>query len=53
MKRLSDQMPVKSKVQAGKIAILYKQGKLTKAERDRMLKGVKVSRLPKKVKKEK
>ena len=43
-------MPAKSQAQARKMVMLYKQGKITKAELDRFVKGVKVSNLPKRVK---
>ena len=46
-------MPAKSKRQFGKIAILYKQGKITEKQRDDFLKGVKYKRLPTRVKKRK
>jgi len=42
-------MPAKSQAQAGKMAILYEQGKITKGQRDEFLKGVKVSSLPQRV----
>lgn len=46
-------MPAKSKAQAGKLAVLYKQGKVSKQTLDEYLKGVKVSKLPKHAKKTK
>lgn len=42
-------MPAKSQAQARKMAILYQQGKISKATLDEYLKGVKVSKLPKRV----
>jgi hypothetical protein len=46
-------MPAVSQAQARKIQLLYEQGKITKAERDRFLKGVKISQLPKRKRKKK
>lgn len=46
-------MPAKSKAQAGKMALLYKQGKISRATLRDFLKGVKVSKLPKRSAKKK
>lgn len=46
-------MPAKSQAQARKMAILYQQGKISKATLDEYLKGVKVSKLRKRVPKKK
>lgn len=46
-------MPAKSKAQAGKMALLYKQGKISRATLRDFLKGVKVSNLPKRTTKKK
>lgn len=46
-------MPSKSKEQFGKMAILYKQGKITKTEFDRFNKGINYKELPTLVKKAK
>ena len=39
-------MPAVSKAQARKLAVLYQQGKISKATMEDFLKGVKVSKLP-------
>lgn len=46
-------MPARSKRQFGKIALLYKQGKISKKTRDDFLKGVRYKKLPTRVKKRK
>ena len=43
-------MPAKSQAQAHEMAILYRQGKITRKQLDDWVKGVKVSSLPKHVK---
>jgi len=43
-------MPAKSKKQFAKIALLYKQGKITKTQFDNFNKGVDYKRLPTRVK---
>ena len=43
-------MPAKSKAQAKKIGLLYKQGKVSKRTLDEFLKGVAVGELPEHVK---
>jgi hypothetical protein len=44
-------MPARSQAQAHKMALLYKQGKISKKTLDDFVKGVKVKTLPKHVKK--
>ena len=46
-------MPAKSKAQAQKMALLYKQGKINRATLRDFVKGVKVKKLPKHVTKKK
>lgn len=40
-------MPARSQAQARKMAVLYKQGKISKRTLDEFVKGVKVKTLPK------